>query len=516
MNTDEKAGSTPVLAEGVHARPVGHLLWRHKGKMAAFFLVVMTGVALFLMLSPRTFRSQAKLLVRLGRENVTLDPTTTFGQGPVIAVPASRETDLHSIVESIRSWTILEKVVAALGPDVILGKKPYVVDNAEAQDAPPMPARLPEAAAGKRPEDSAPSLGSEVLTTAQKAERYQAVLRLGRKLIIEPAKKSNVLVLSYEAASPELAQAVVTKLVDYYLDQHLLLHRTPGAHQFFTEQVTRLRAQLAKAEQELRNLKGETGLVALEGQRQLLVARVAKLEEELFQTTSAEASTAAEVRLLQDRLKSLNKTQPTAVAKGVPNKVAESLREQLYALQLKEQEMRGKVADQHPDLLLLHKQILAAKDYLQAEPMTLEQVTDGPNRVYEEVQIALFKQEPALAALQAKRKGIETQLVQERLALKKLNDNGLLLTQLQREVDLHETLYKKYAENLEQAQIDQALRLERITNLGIVQPATHEYKPVRPQTLLTLALGLVAALAGSVALAVTADYVSPAAQARME
>ena len=49
-----------------------------------------------------------------------------------------------------------------------------------------------------------------------------------------------------------------------------------------------------------------------------------------------------------------------------------------------------------------------------------------------------------------------------------------------------EAMYRKYKDNVEQAQIDQALRLERITNLSIVQPATYEIAPTRPRVGYTL------------------------------
>ena len=62
---------------------------RHKGKMTVAFLVVILGTAVYTIFSPRSYRSEAKLLLRLGRENVTLDPTATLesagGDGAGIA-----------------------------------------------------------------------------------------------------------------------------------------------------------------------------------------------------------------------------------------------------------------------------------------------------------------------------------------------------------------------------------------------------------------------------------------------
>src|SRR5579863_4613029 len=60
-------------------RDVYRIIFRHQRKMLAFFLLTMavaTGIALFY---PKSYRSEAKLFVRLGRENVGLDATTTLG-----------------------------------------------------------------------------------------------------------------------------------------------------------------------------------------------------------------------------------------------------------------------------------------------------------------------------------------------------------------------------------------------------------------------------------------------------
>src|SRR5437016_4966775 len=220
-------------------RDVAPAVFHHKGKIALFFLAVMGAVTLFTFLSPRAYRSQAKLFVRLGRENATLDPTATVGQAPVVAVPQSRENEINSAVEILNSRVLLEKVVDSVGPRAILdGREP---SSAEEGD----------------------TASSETLE-----ERYRAITKLTKRLNLEPVKKSNVILVSYDGPTPELAQTVVSKLVAYYLERYIQLNRNPGAHQFFAEQTARQRGQLTRAEEELRDLKNETGLIVPEAQRQ--------------------------------------------------------------------------------------------------------------------------------------------------------------------------------------------------------------------------------------------------------
>jgi tyrosine-protein kinase Etk/Wzc len=441
-----------------------------------FFLAVAAAVAAFTLLSPRAYRSQAKLLVRLGRENATLDPTATFGMAPVVAVPPSRDTELNTAAEILKSRALLEKVVDTVGPPAIL----------DGRVTPP----APEASRSQAPDGE--------------RERYRALVKLTQLLDVEPVKKSNILAVSYDGPSPELAQTVVSKLLDFYLDRHMQLSRTPGAHQFLAEQTARQRDQLTRAEEELRDLKNETGLIAPDGQRQLLVSRMGRLEDDLLQTRSALAAAEAEARLLREKLVGLSPTQVSARTKGIRNEAADNMRGQLFTLQLRELELR-KHPQGHPDLLRVRQQVDWAQDILRKEESEREQVTEGPNRIYEEVQLTLLKQEPVLAALRVKADTLREQLDRQRHDFQAFNENSLRVARLERGLALQESHYRRYAENLEQAQIDQSLEAGRLSNISIVQPATYDPNPVRPRLLVTLGLGLLVAVFGGVGLALAAE-----------
>jgi uncharacterized protein involved in exopolysaccharide biosynthesis len=459
--------------------PLLHSYWsiliRHRNKAVSIFSVVIIGTVVAAVLWPRTYASQAKLLVRLGRENVTLDPTATMGQAPVVAVPTSLENNINSVIEVIRSRTLLEQLVDAFGPGMFLGQ------TLTGEDGPPA---------------SSP---------AAKTQQARAVNRLGRLLQVEAVKKSNVLAITYEAASPEFAQAVVIKLVELSLDSHLQLNRAPRAPQFLAEQADRLQKELAGAEATLKELKDRTGLVAPEGQRQALVTRSARLEDELLQTKTALAAGEAEVNLLRQRLAELPATEVSSRTR-LPNQAADTMRAQLFALEVEETKLRARYPADSPEVRQLRKQIAATQDVLGREEAAREQVTVSPGRSYEEVRIALLKQEPALAALRAKAEALRGQLQKEREAAQVFNQGLLAVTRQERVVQVQEALYRKYAESVEQARIDKALTQERISNISIVQPATYEVEPVRPRLSLLLGCGFLLAVLSSFALVWLAEY----------
>jgi uncharacterized protein involved in exopolysaccharide biosynthesis len=424
---------------------------------------------------PRTYASQAKLLVRLGRDNATLDPTATLGQSPVVAVPPSLENHINSVIEVMRSRALLEQVADALGPEVILDQEP------------------PDK---KRPSTTA--------TDESKLRCAQAVKRLNRLLQVEAVKKSNVIAITYEAPTRELAQAVVTKLVDLSLEFHLLHNRTPRAPQFLAEQVGHLEKELAASEKALKELKDKTGLVAPDGQRQALVARLARLEDELIQAQTELAAHEAEVTQLQKRLESLPATEESSRTR-LPNQAADTMRGQLFALQVEESKLLTRYPTDSPEIQQLRKQITEAQSVLAREEANREQVTMSPSRAYEEIRLALLKQEPTLASLRAKIAALRGHLLKERAAAQVLNEGLLAVSRQERIVQLQDSLYRKYADSVEQARIDKALTQERISNISIVQPATFELEPVRPRLGVILGGGFLLALLSSLGLALLAE-----------
>ena len=63
-----------------------------------------------------------------------------------------------------------------------------------------------------------------------------------------------------------------------------------------------------------------------------------------------------------------------------------------------------------------------------------------------------------------------------------------------------ETNYLTYATSLEETRVDQALQEAEISNISVVQPANLVRKPISPRKGLTLALTLVVATVGGLAL----------------
>ncbi|MCC7086834.1 MAG: hypothetical protein IT427_17690 [Pirellulales bacterium] len=440
---------------------------------------MMSTAAALTLLSPKTYRSEGKLLVRLGRENMALDPTATLGATPLVGVQPSRETELNSDIDILKSRFLIEKVVDFIGPARILdGDEPATKAGATADEL--------------SPEESA-------------SERMQAIRLAMRALNVEAVRKSAVLQITYDAASPRLAQEFVSKLIEDFREEYIRLNRTPGASEFLSAQTTASGQRLREKEDQLLALKDETGLAAPDSQRAILVSRIGKLQDDLLLVDASLASTEAEVQKLRGQLRTLPLREITEEIAGYANEAADGMRQQLYALEVREKDLAARFTDDHPQLIQVREQIAKAKNVLSEEEPNRTQTKTAQSKPHEEVKLLLLKEEPILAALRAKGDRIRLQLADEQVSLKKLNEAELRVARLQRETTIEESNYKRYVDSREQVDIDAAKAADGQSNINIVQPATFDRKPISPKPLLNMTLAFVVGSLGAIGLAFAAE-----------
>ena len=78
--------------------------------------------------------------------------------------------------------------------------------------------------------------------------------------------------------------------------------------------------------------------------------------------------------------------------------------------------------------------------------------------------------------------------------MKDFNQQELSIAGLERDIDVCQATYRKYAAGMEQARIDQAREMQRISNITVAQPATYEPETVFPKKTMFLAVGVLCGL----------------------
>jgi uncharacterized protein involved in exopolysaccharide biosynthesis len=177
------------------------------------------------------------------------------------------------------------------------------------------------------------------------------------------------------------------------------------------------------------------------------------------------------------------------------------MRTKLYELRLKEQELLTKYTETGIPVQEIRRQIAEAQRLLDKEDSTRTEVTTGVNATYEELNRALILEMATFSSLVAKLRVLNNQSKEARGETGNLIDTEMQMSSLQRELTLLDTKYRKYSENLEQARIEQALEMNKISNISVIQPATAPLDPVRPKKAVNLMLGLIFGVLGGIGLA---------------
>ncbi|UCC45178.1 MAG: hypothetical protein JSU65_04485, partial [Candidatus Zixiibacteriota bacterium] len=90
--------------------------------------------------------------------------------------------------------------------------------------------------------------------------------------------------------------------------------------------------------------------------------------------------------------------------------------------------------------------------------------------------------------------------------LKTLNETEVTIRNLMREITVHETNYLRYADNIEQARIEQAMEKQQIANINVVQGATLPIRRLGPKRLFNMVVGLFMATFGALTIALLSQY----------
>lgn len=458
------------------------LAWRNKGKMLLAFVLVLAGGLVYLSLAERLYQSEAKMFVRPGRESVTMDPIVTNGQAVTMA--DSRESEINGIAEMLHSRALLEKVVDELTPEAILEKEP----------------------GSKSLGDYLAPLDRVNLNPAKVYSlRDKAIRRMTKNLRILTSKKSSIVTLSYEARNPALAKQILENLLKITQDEHARVNQTRGSQPFYETQKGKLKEQVTGLEEQLRNLKNESGLSSFEKQRELHLIHVATLEGELAKAQYGLKAADEEAAHRRQTLAGMKPLVETSQVTDQPIDPKADMRKKLYDLQLKEADLASKLTEASPLLVQVRGQIAAAKKVVDDEDKTTQK-TLATNPAFGEMQKALHDRDAQVVALKATITDLNAKIVEGKSRLQSLNDKEVEIARLQRELDLAGINYKKYAENTELARINDEVEAAKISSINLLQPPSFSETPTSPDLKVGIPAVLLAALLASVGCALLAEW----------
>lgn len=435
------------------------IAFRHKCKALAVFAVLLGSSCVCAMLWPPSYVSEAKLLVRLGRSSVALDPTATVGQ--TVATHESRERELSSALEILGSRELFDDVIKHIGAGEILRDDRDFAASADQLNH-------------VKSSDDAPKAWDA------------AVRKLQAAVSQEVARNSSVITLSCRARSPELAQAILTGYVDAFTRHHLKLHRTSGSYEFFAAQAKQLQERLQTASAELRDAKNKIGVTSIESELKMLQQRLATLEQGTITAQTSLADSRSKLAKLVEKYPGLSAAEPADAGVSASPAAVSEMRKELYRLKITEGELLGKYSPNHPTVVAFQDRIEKAQRVLDHQ----EFISETSNAQSMEVKID----------------ELENQYNQTKTALLRLNEDSIEIKALEQRVKALTANLQKYEEGREQARIDTDLESTGISNVNVAQAPTFSPHNVSPKKSLFLVLGTFLAGFGAFVVTMAAEY----------
>ena len=434
------------------------VFFRHL-KLFLFVSAIVFALALaWIFATPRKYESRASILVQNARGNVQI--TSGNSDGPMESRDVTEE-QLNSDVVVLTSKDLLDEVIT-------------------------------------------PGWNSKPRTAYSNAEfqnHEKAVGSLTRRLETVVSRKSNVILATMTAPSPEQAQEQLQRLLDAFLARQRQISRPPGAARFFAEQAERYKNELAKAQMALAQFQNQQKLVNIN-------ERETTLSSGLTTTETVRRDADVQIRDLEKRIEADNallatlpRRQTTQEHTTPLNGALDQLTTQLVSLMHQRTELLNKYPPTDRAVRQIELQIVETETGIKeaSSPRAKDAATDI-NPTWQQLQTDLAMMRSQLSGLKARRDVLSNQIANAQSALNSTEALSPQFSTLQHKVDELDTNYQAYLHKRDEAEIADSMDRQDLTNFAVVQAPTFSMAPVHPKPLRDGFFGLITAfLIGGIA-----------------
>lgn len=290
-----------------------------------------------------------------------------------------------------------------------------------------------------------------------------------QKNTVVRVKGNNLFTISYTDGDPRMARDFTNTLVRLYIEENTSSKRgeSYGATKFLSEQIDSFRQKLEKADKDLNDFKREKGGV------------IAVDEAKLFEEINVSQQKLYDLELRRRQLEGMRK---------VTRKSSDPLQTRMAVLQRRLDELRVQYTDSYPEIL----QIKADMDTIRTQLKT-RGATYQPLDPQE-----LDKIESEIAALKASEASLRRYISTNQGLLRSLPSAKAQLERLEAEKVNQKNIYDQLYARHGQSEVSKQMEVQdKSTTFRIVDPAILPQRPVSPNRLMIMLLGIVGGLAGS-------------------
>jgi chain length determinant protein EpsF len=290
---------------------------------------------------------------------------------------------------------------------------------------------------------------------------------LQTKLVVKPARESNIITIAYSSADAAFSAAIANAFAQAYIDTNIELKVEPAKQysKWFAGQGAVLRENLEQAQNRLSEYQQKNGLIVTDERLDNETAKLNELSAQLtlIQTQNADAKS-----------KQSSGQQSENLPEVSQNSLVQNLKGDIARQEAKLEELAGNLGKNHPQYQRMESEIASLKQQLEAEK---NNITKG----FSAVQGVGREKEANLKVLIATQKQKLYQLKQKR------DEASVLLG----EVSVAQKASESVAMRLSQSNLESQANQ---TNIAILTPATEPLTASSPRPVLFTVIGFVIGL----------------------
>jgi succinoglycan biosynthesis transport protein ExoP len=303
---------------------------------------------------------------------------------------------------------------------------------------------------------------------------------------VSPLRKTQLVKVSVQSESPELAQRAANAMATGYINSQLeaKVGLTQQAAGWLTDRLGGLKDKLDASERKLQEYREANGLVDVEGVNTLVAKEIDQITEQLINARARRL----ELRGTYEQLQSLDvKTFETlsALPTILNNPLVVNLRESETDVELKVSELNKRYGPLHPKMIAAQSDLEAVRESMLTQMMRIASGIEND-----------------FVVAKAKESSLQEALNNSKKEVRELNRTEFALNEHLREVRSNRKLYDTFFNRISETSATGDLQT---ANARVVDPAILPDVPVKPNKKLMVLLAMVVSGMFGVALAFLLD-----------
>ena len=304
-------------------------------------------------------------------------------------------------------------------------------------------------------------------SSADEVERR--VKALENEIKVTPMPKASMIMARYSNRDPGKAALILRQLLATYTDQHIRVHKAGGTD-FFERQSGDQGTRLRAAQDRLATFQRDSKIVLINEQKELNLRRVMDLEASFRESQVALQEGKERIAALQTMVSQMNPRITTQV-RSVPNQyLVERLQTMLVDLGNKRTELAAKFRADDRLVQQVEQQIADTQaTFDRATKLISTEEASDVNPLRQSLEGDLARARMNQRVLDARIRTLAGQINTYKAEAGKLERATANYNDLVREVKTLEENYQLYSRKWEEARIADALDLQKIANITVVE-----------------------------------------------